>query len=81
MLCHLGVPQLDREAWSLQIDGLVRWPRIFSLLDLMQFPMTDVMSIHECAGNPLQPKVPTRRISNVLWSGVKLADVLDEIRT
>ena len=79
VLCHLGVPHLDREAWSLQIDGLVRWPRIFSLLDLMKFPMTDVMSIHECAGNPLQPNVPARRICNVLWSGVKLADVLDEL--
>ena len=79
VLCHLGVPQIDSESWSLQIDGLVRRPRNFSLFDLMQFPMTDVMSIHECAGSPLRPSVPTRRINNVLWSGVKLAEVLDEL--
>ena len=41
--------------------------------------MTDVVSIHECAGSPLQPSVPTRRICNVLWSGVKLAEVLDRL--
>jgi DMSO/TMAO reductase YedYZ molybdopterin-dependent catalytic subunit len=26
VLCHLGVPRLDREAWSLAIDGLVGRP-------------------------------------------------------
>ena len=79
VLCHLGVPHIDRDAWSLQIDGLVRRPSRFNLRDLTQFPMTDVMSIHECAGSPLQPSVPTRRICNVLWSGVKLTEVLNRL--
>ena len=79
VLCHLGVPQIESGAWSLQIDGLVRRPRRFSLCDLKQFPLIDVMSIHECAGSPLKPRVPTRRINNVQWSGVRLAEVLDTL--
>ena len=79
VLCHLGVPQIESGSWSLQIDGLVRRPRSFSLRDLKRFPRIDVMSIHECAGSPLKPSVPTRRINNVQWGGVRLAEVLDTL--
>ena len=27
VLCHLGVPRLERDRWSLTIDGLVEHPR------------------------------------------------------
>ena len=79
VLCHLGVPQIDSGSWSLQIDGLARRSRNFTMGNLMRFPQAEVMSIHECAGSPLKPSVPTRRINNVLWSGVRLADVLEDV--
>lgn len=34
------------------------------------------MAFHECAGNPLNPNVPQRRVGNVEWTGVRLADLL-----
>ncbi len=78
VLCHLGVPRLDPDAWSLSIDGLVRRPMRLTLSDLMQRPRVDIASIHQCCGNPTRPDVPMRRICNVVWSGVRLSDVLAE---
>lgn len=34
------------------------------------------MAFYECAGSPLNPKVPQRRIGNVVWTGVRLVDLL-----
>ena len=76
VLCHLGIPRLDRDRWSLTIDGLVARPRTLQFDDLLRFPKTEVSSFHQCAGNPLQPLEPTRRICNVVWGGVRLVDVL-----
>jgi hypothetical protein len=28
VLCHLGVPRIDPDAWSLLVDGLVRQPML-----------------------------------------------------
>jgi DMSO/TMAO reductase YedYZ molybdopterin-dependent catalytic subunit len=35
------------------------------------------MSVHECAGSPLKPEVPQRRVGNVRWGGVRLRDLLE----
>ena len=76
VLCHLGVPLLTAPDWSLTIDGLVARPMTLSFADLQRYPITRVESVHQCAGSPLQPRQATRRISNVVWGGVRLADVL-----
>jgi DMSO/TMAO reductase YedYZ molybdopterin-dependent catalytic subunit len=76
VLAHLGVPRLDRETWSLTIDGLVARPRTLRFDDLTRYPTATVTSMHQCAGSPLQPAEPTRRICNVTWSGARLADIL-----
>jgi DMSO/TMAO reductase YedYZ molybdopterin-dependent catalytic subunit len=76
VLCHLGVPRIDPPDWSLTIDGLVRSEMRLSLDDLMRRPRTDITSIHQCCGSPMTPDVPTRRICNVVWSGVRLSDIL-----
>ena len=34
-------------------------------------------AFHECAGSPLRPTLPVRRVANVTWGGVRLGDVLD----
>ena len=79
VLAHLGVPRVDPAHWSLTVDGLVRRPRMFSLEDLKARPKSVVETVHQCAGSPLEPTVPTRRAANVRWGGVDLASLLDEL--
>jgi DMSO/TMAO reductase YedYZ molybdopterin-dependent catalytic subunit len=80
VLCHLGVPRLDREQWSLTIDGLVERPLTLRFNDLERYPKALVTSLHQCAGSPLQPSEPTRRVCNITWGGVRLADLLADCR-
>ena len=65
VLCHLGLPRIAREDWSLSIDGLVARPRTLSFADLMRYEKTSVTSMHQCAGSPLAPREPTQRVCNV----------------
>ncbi len=44
--------------------------------ELMQRPRVEVTSVHQCCGNPMRPDVPTRRVCNVTWGGVRLADLI-----
>jgi DMSO/TMAO reductase YedYZ molybdopterin-dependent catalytic subunit len=76
VLCHLGIPRLGAAAWSLTIDGLVERPARLRFSELTAYPKHTVTSFHQCAGSPLQPFEPTRRICNVRWGGTRLADVL-----
>jgi DMSO/TMAO reductase YedYZ molybdopterin-dependent catalytic subunit len=76
VLCHLGVPRLDAEEWSLSIDGLVRRPMHLTSSDLKRRPRTEITSIHQCCGSPLKPEMPTRRICNLVWSGARLSDLI-----
>jgi DMSO/TMAO reductase YedYZ molybdopterin-dependent catalytic subunit len=78
VLCHLGVPRLDPDDWSLSIDGLVRRPMRLTLDQLVRRPRVELTSIHQCCGSPLKPEMPTRRVCNVVWTGVRLADLLAE---
>src|SRR5262245_32511802 len=80
VLCHLGVPRLEREQWSLTIDGLVERPCTLRFDDLMRYPKAEVPSFHQCAGSPLAPLEPTRRVCNIVWGGARLADVLADCR-
>jgi len=43
-------------------------------------PKARVSTIHQCAGSPLDPDTPRRRICNVEWSGARLADILAECK-
>ena len=78
VLCHLGVPRVRPDDWVLEIEGLVRQPQRLQLSDLMRRKKATVRSIHQCAGSPLEPDTPTRRICNVEWGGVRLVELLDE---
>jgi DMSO/TMAO reductase YedYZ molybdopterin-dependent catalytic subunit len=78
VLCHLGLPRITHEDWSLAIDGLVARPRTLSFSDLMRCEKVSVTSVHQCAGSPLAPSEPTQRVCNVSWAGARLADILAE---
>src|SRR5262245_36450221 len=79
VLAHLGVPRIDPARWSLSIDGLVRRARALTLDELKARPKRTVEAVHQCCGNPLEPTVPTRRVSNVRWGGADLGALLDEV--
>jgi len=80
VLCHLGVPRIERETWSLTLDGLVARPLTLRFADLAKYPKATVTSIHQCAGSPLDPSEPMRRICNLAWSGARLSDLLADCR-
>ena len=80
LLAHMGLAEVDPTSWRLCIEGLVREPVSLGLTDLLALPQHEVMSVHECAGSPLTPTVPKRRVGNVVWSGVRLRDVLELCR-
>jgi sulfane dehydrogenase subunit SoxC len=78
VLAHLGVPRVDPATWRLTIDGLVDKPATFDLATLKTRPKTTIEAVHNCCGNPMAPTVPTRRVVNVRWGGVDLAELLAE---
>ena len=80
VLCHLGVPRLNPDDWSLSIDGLVRRSWRLTLDDLKRRPQMVITSVHQCCGSPMQPEMPTRRICNIVWGGARLADLLTDCR-
>jgi DMSO/TMAO reductase YedYZ molybdopterin-dependent catalytic subunit len=74
---HLGIPDVRDRAWTLTVGGLVARPLTLTLDDLRGLPQAEVTSVHECAGSPLKPEVPQRRVGNVRWGGVRLRDLLE----
>src|ERR1700754_2130276 len=74
---HLGIPDVSADGWSLTLDGMVARPLRLTLADLRELPRSEITSVHECAGNPLVPEIPQRRVGNVRWAGVRLAVLLD----
>lgn len=79
VLIHTAIPQLADIHWVLSIGGAVRDPTRLTLNDLKRHSRRTITTIHQCCGSPLAPTEPTRRIANVTWSGVGLADVLAEV--
>lgn len=77
VLSHLGIPTIERAAWTLAMAGLLETPMSLRFADLEQFQPKRLCTIHQCAGNPLEPTKPTRTIANVEWSGVLLRDILE----
>ena len=79
VLAHMGIPAVSADDWSLQIDGLVETPLNLTFEDLQKLPKREIVTIHQCAGSPLNPTAPTRRIANVRWAGVDLRELLSEV--
>jgi sulfane dehydrogenase subunit SoxC len=77
---HLGIPAPDPNRWTLRLGGKVERPLALGLEDLGARRQVSVTAFHECAGNPLNPLVPQRRIGNVTWGGVLLSELLAEAR-
>ena len=76
---HMGVVGLSSADWSLKIGGLVDKPVALTWGDLQRLPTRRIIAAHECAGSPLGPDTPVRRVGNVEWQGVPLASILANV--
>ena len=77
VLAHLGILSLSRDDWSLSVTGTTTTPLVLRFDDLASFQDHRITAFHKCAGNPMKPAEPTPdRISNVVWRGIRLRDVL-----
>ena len=76
VLAHLGIPRVDAAHWRLDIGGLVERPTTLTLNELRRLPAREVETFHQCAGAPRRPDLAARRVGNVVWRGVDLADLL-----
>lgn len=76
VLIHLGIPDIDVATWRLRVGGMVSSPLSLDLNDLKAMPKEVIATVHQCAGNPLEPTVPTRRVANVEWGGVPLREIM-----
>jgi DMSO/TMAO reductase YedYZ molybdopterin-dependent catalytic subunit len=77
VLAHFGIPRIAVEDWRLHISGMVARPAALSLADLKRFAKVEIESFIKCAGLPHDPTVNTRSVSNAVWGGADLAQVLD----
>ena len=85
---HSGIPDIDPDAHRLLIHGLVKHPLVFTLEALARYPMESRIAFIECGGNSgaLYQKDPVAGgvqalhglVSCSEWTGVRLADLLDE---
>jgi DMSO/TMAO reductase YedYZ molybdopterin-dependent catalytic subunit len=82
---HFPIPEIDRDAWWLHVEGKVEKIFAINYEQLMAFePVTSPVTL-ECAGNNrifLEPKVKGVQwhlgaVSTAEWTGVPLSTVLD----
>ena len=85
---HTGIPDIDPAKHRLLIHGLVKRPLVFTLDNLLRYPLTSRPAFMECGGNsapffsptPIQADVQALHglSSCAEWTGVKLSILLDE---
>ena len=89
LLIHYDVPVVDPQSWRLTVSGLVANELTLSLDDLRSRPPTTLAVTMECAGNgraqlsprPLSQPWLLEAVGTAEWTGVRLADLLDDAGT
>jgi DMSO/TMAO reductase YedYZ molybdopterin-dependent catalytic subunit len=67
-------PKVNIDLWHLEIDGLVQKPATWRLRDLVRFKPTTQETTLMCISNGLDAGL----ISNAVWKGLPLHDLLDQ---
>ena len=85
---HGPLPDLDVTRWSLRVDGEVDTPLTLTVADLQSFEAVSLTATLQCAGNRRAGLIEVQDIpgedpwgpgatSTAVWTGARLADVLD----
>lgn len=75
---HYGTPEIDADAWALELTGLVERPRTLTLDEIRSRPRRSVTCVIECAGNRGFATF-MGAVHNATWTGTPLAPLLDEV--
>ncbi len=88
VVARAGAPDIDPDKHRLLIHGMVKQPLIFSLNDLMRYPMESHIRFVECGGNsagmwskePIQANVQALHglLSCSEWTGIRVSTLLAE---
>jgi DMSO/TMAO reductase YedYZ molybdopterin-dependent catalytic subunit len=70
-------PQLNFDTWTLNVHGKVNNSLALEKNSLMQLPTVDEYATLECVSNTIYP--PGGLISNGKWTGVSLANLLNQV--
>ena len=76
-VAHYGQPQVDAQAWHLEVGGLVERPMALTLDELRARPRQEVTFTVECSGNHGLPFLHGA-IGTARWAGTPLAPLLAE---
>ncbi|HLG72385.1 MAG TPA: molybdopterin-dependent oxidoreductase [Chloroflexota bacterium] len=71
---NIDDPTVDAGNWSLQLSGMVDHPLKLSYTDITSMPSQEFVRTLECISN----EVGGDLISNGIWTGVRLSDVLNK---
>jgi DMSO/TMAO reductase YedYZ molybdopterin-dependent catalytic subunit len=74
---HYGTPNVDLESHHLEISGLVKKSRTFTVDELKKRRKKDVIATLECSGNSSSPGF-LGAIGNIRWTGTPLAPLLQD---
>lgn len=72
----LVVPQVSPDDWTLRIHGRVEKPLTLNFKQLLERPMIERYVTLACVSNDVGGAL----IGNAKWQGVRIADLLDEVR-
>ena len=78
-LSSMGIPDVSADEWRLDVTGLVDRPTSFTFDELKRLQKQTVKSVFVCSGDPRRPTTPLRRVANVKWGGVPVAELLDRV--
>ena len=67
-----GVPEINRDTYRLEINGLIDNPTSFSLLELQALNLTELPLTIECQGNSIDGKL----VATAVWKGFNVFDLL-----
>jgi DMSO/TMAO reductase YedYZ molybdopterin-dependent catalytic subunit len=87
LLTHYDIPQVDPDAWRLEVGGSVERPLSLSLEELRARPALELAVTMECAGNGrvhVEPHVVSQpwlleAVGTARWRGTPLAGLLEEV--
>ncbi len=74
----LLTPQVDANAWQLDVKGMVNQPLSFTYDELLAMPLFEQYVTIACVSNdvPHNNQAGLNLVGNALWTGVRLKDVL-----